>query len=212
MPRKSSGRPYQPGSPEEDVDDFFHCIPAYIHAYKGRTFTFNTKGAHSFTTWRWIALRVPEGVAQVLWLRDPRSSPYYGVDFTTIMKGGPRQDPPQPPGIIFSVRRMLQRLAEHAKYLQRSQDGEIIHRAKIVHPDLTTEEEFDVVLIDLLRRGIHLDRYLELFFHGALEIRDLMNGAPLVYGGVPRLTPPGARSLDRLLRAQITNPDAKEAP
>ncbi len=202
MSRFVTGGPFHSKDPWHEVEEFFAMVPAILHADKGCTLTFNRKEAHLFTTWRWMALRVPEGVGQVLWEMDPRSSPYYGKDLRSLMSIPPPSKPPQPRSIIPAVRRMLRLLGTHADFLQRSPEGEILHRARVVHPDMRTEEELDIILIDLKSHDMHLDRYLEHFFHGAPEVRDYMNFAPLVYGGTPRLTPPGARSYERLLRAQ----------
>lgn len=209
MSRFVTGRPSHPQNPWHEVEEFFAMVPAILHADKGHTLTLNREKAHMFTTWRWIALRVPEGVGQVLWEMDPRSSPFYGKDLLISMSSPPPGKPPQPKSIIRAVHRMLRLLAAHATFLHRSRDGEILHRARVVHTDLRTEEELDIILIDLLSHDMHLDRYLEYFFHGALEVRDYLNDAPLVYGGTSRLTPPGARSYERLLRSQWSRPRSK---
>lgn len=204
-------RYYHPEEPSKEADFLLTGIPIIFETCKGRTLTFNQKEALAFTTWRWIALRVPEGLAEVLWHQDPRSSPFYGVTPGNLMTFRPGKRQPPPKSIIPRVRRTLQVLAEHATVLQKSQDGEILHRARVIHPDCKTVEEFDTILIDLRKKGIHMDRYTELFFRGTLEVRDFMNNAPLTYDGTTRITPPGARTYDRLMRSQVSGRNPKES-
>ncbi len=107
-----------------------------------------------------------------------------------------------PPGRMDgNVRRMLRLFESHATFLQRSADGEIVHRARVIHPDVESEEHLDVILIDLWKRHTQLESYSDLIFGGAVEIRDFLSDAPLVYSSGPRLTPPGFRTVEGLREA-----------